>query len=323
MGTQDIKVSIIILTKNGEEYLGGVLESIYTQKVGFKYEVIIIDSGSRDSTLDIIKKFPIQLIQIPPESFNHGGTRNLGAKKARGEFIVFMNQDVTPVGSQWLQKLFKEIISQDVVAVYLKNLPRPGLNPLRKRELENDFPEQPRLQRLDDPKNFEALTNAEKRYACVFTTVCSIVKRSYFLEHPFKVIEFGEDVAWAREVLLNGKAIAYDPSNSVIHSHNFYRSPSQTFRLLYDDSKFLVKTFGKLFRTNPFSLILRFFGWCIRDVVYTWRQGISLPRKAFWTVFTPVARLSFMFGILAGYNYKMWPRWLENYFSSVSKKKKS
>ena len=57
MTNQNIKVSVLIPTKNGEEYLEECLKAVFNQKAPFEYEVIIIDSGSKDETLEIIKKF--------------------------------------------------------------------------------------------------------------------------------------------------------------------------------------------------------------------------------------------------------------------------
>jgi len=98
------KVSIIIPAKNGADYLKDCLEMVFRQKAAFAFDIIIVDSGSTDKTLEIIKKFKnieqhpelliamqlqlqqngkelpqIRLFQIPPLEFGHGKTRNLAA----------------------------------------------------------------------------------------------------------------------------------------------------------------------------------------------------------------------------------------------------
>ena len=96
-------VSIVIPTKNGGELFEQVLRKVFEQKTKYEYEVICVDSGSTDNTIDIIKKFPCKLYQISPEEFGHGKTRNYGASKGTGEFIVFITQDALPVDENWLE----------------------------------------------------------------------------------------------------------------------------------------------------------------------------------------------------------------------------
>ena len=88
--------SIIILAKNEEENIGPCLEAVFSQKTGFDFEVIVVDSGSTDGTLDIVRSTPARLFEIPPGDFDHGGTRQYGAKQARGEYIVTLVADATP-----------------------------------------------------------------------------------------------------------------------------------------------------------------------------------------------------------------------------------
>ena len=80
-----VDVSIIILTKNGEEHLDALLQSVGEQETSCRTEIIVIDSGSRDNTLSIVDRYPVRLHCIPPEEFGHGKTRNLGAGLARGD----------------------------------------------------------------------------------------------------------------------------------------------------------------------------------------------------------------------------------------------
>lgn len=73
-------VSIILLVKNGDRYLAEILDAVFSQESDHKIEVVVIDSGSMDDSLDILSNYIVQLVQIPPEEFNHGETRNLGGK---------------------------------------------------------------------------------------------------------------------------------------------------------------------------------------------------------------------------------------------------
>ena len=71
-------VSVVIPVKNGIDTLASCLDGIFGQTLRDKLEVIIIDSGSTDGTLDLLKKYPVRVYNLPPKEFNHGETRNLG-----------------------------------------------------------------------------------------------------------------------------------------------------------------------------------------------------------------------------------------------------
>ena len=74
-------VSIVIPTKNGGHLFEKVLDAVFKQKTEYEYEVICVDSGSKDGTLDVIRKYPCRLFQIEPSEFGHGKTRNYGLPK--------------------------------------------------------------------------------------------------------------------------------------------------------------------------------------------------------------------------------------------------
>ena len=134
-------VSICIPTKNGGEGFRQVLEAIFHQKTRLRYEVICVDSGSTDGTLDIIRSYPeIRLKQIAPEAFGHGRTRNLAASLGTGEFIVFLTQDAIPGWEGWLEEMIRAIRTDERIALCFGiHYPYPDCNPLDRRDIEGHF----------------------------------------------------------------------------------------------------------------------------------------------------------------------------------------
>ena len=57
--------TIVIPTKNGGKLFDKVLERVFKQETEYEYEVICVDSGSKDETISTIKKYPCKLYQIP------------------------------------------------------------------------------------------------------------------------------------------------------------------------------------------------------------------------------------------------------------------
>lgn len=94
-------ISVIILTWNSEKHLGRCLNSLLFDLCSerFSYEIFIVDNGSSDNTVSIIKSFKVKYFHhiIPIYlSANTGTTysRNLALEKAKGDYIIVMDSDV-------------------------------------------------------------------------------------------------------------------------------------------------------------------------------------------------------------------------------------
>lgn len=102
-----MKITIIIPVYNGEKYLEECLESVLNQDIVDK-EIICVDDGSTDSTLEIIRKFQnqnecIRLIQQP--NLGAGIARNKALDIAEGKYIAFMDADDSYIDPSGLRKM--------------------------------------------------------------------------------------------------------------------------------------------------------------------------------------------------------------------------
>ena len=210
-----ILVSIILLTKNGEKYIRSLLDGLYRQRKIGCAEVIVIDSGSTDGTLEIISTYPVSLTRIPPEEFGHGKTRNLGARLAQGRFLVYLPQDATPVGADWLDALLLPFEDPAVAGVYCRQTPRPDASAMETFFLLNAYPRQYGIKRIGTPQDISLAR-------CFFSTVGGAIRASLWREHPFhEQVIMSEDQAWSKEIMLAGHAIVYQPAAEVLHSHQY------------------------------------------------------------------------------------------------------
>ena len=212
---RDILVSIIILTKNGERYLRSLLDGLCSQSMFERAEIIVIDSGSSDDTLKIASEYPVALTVIPPEEFGHGRTRNLGARLACGTFLVYLPQDATPVGPDWLGALLRPFDDPAVAGVYCRQVPRPDASAMEKFFLQGAYAQQLEMRTL--------AKRADASLAkCFFSTVGGAIRALAWKEHPFREdLIMSEDQAWSRDVMLAGRAIAYQPAAELLHSHQY------------------------------------------------------------------------------------------------------
>ncbi len=106
-------ISFVIPVLNGSKTIQNCLNSILSQTSEMNYEVIVVDNGSTDETLDIVKNVDVNLIveQKRGRSF----ARNCGVNKAKGKWIAFIDCDVE-LDNQWLSNL-APIIKDDLYNV--------------------------------------------------------------------------------------------------------------------------------------------------------------------------------------------------------------
>jgi rhamnosyltransferase len=244
------RATVVIPVKDGAKPLAEVLPALAAQRFTGGLETVAVDSGSRDGSRDLLARHGARTVSIAPEAFDHGETRNLGAREARGATIVFLTQDAVPESPDTLERLVGALESDPRLAgAFARQRPRADADPLTRRELEGWVaarPE-PRTAFLGDPAAFEALSPLERYERCAFDDVASAVRKDLLLAHPFAPTRFGEDLEWSVRMLRMGHGIAYVPEAVVVHSHE--RRARALFRRNYLGHRLLFRLFG--LRTVP------------------------------------------------------------------------
>jgi glycosyltransferase involved in cell wall biosynthesis len=214
--TSPYKISIIILTKNAGNLFQEVLTSLFACTGINETEIILIDSGSQDLTLDYAACYPqIRVHQISPGDFGHGRTRNFGAKLAKGDILVFLVQDATIATPDFLTRLVAPLANTQVAAVYGRQLPRASANPVERFFLTNTYPDLVQTKAYD-PSNRLSIQSI------FFSNVCSAIRRHVWERVPFdEHLIMSEDQQWSKKVLQLGYTILYEPAATVLHSHNY------------------------------------------------------------------------------------------------------
>jgi rhamnosyltransferase len=252
-------ISIIIPARNEAANIGACLEAVMAQPCSRSREVIVIDSGSSDGTAEIVEKMPgVRLVRVDAGEFGHGRTRNLGAKLATGEFLVFLNADALPRGQDWLSGLVAGFAGDERIAgVYGRHVPRSGCHLYMARDLLRAMPEH-RMEK----------TRAGRLDNFLFSTVSGAMRREIWQRYPFRDgIGIAEDQEWARRVLAAGYKLLYVPGSVVEHSHNY--SFVEQFRIKYRVGRSLplcasrvVTLLAGLFLAAG-GMFFRFFGDCL------------------------------------------------------------
>ncbi len=302
-------ISVIIPVKNAAPWIEETLTALRKQKCSMEKEVIVLDSGSTDGTLDILKKFAVRLVHIAPEEFQHGRTRNLGAQVANGAIFVFLNQDAIPRDTDWLDVLCEPLHRDpDIAGVCSYLIPRLGCNPLIQRDMLGFPQKQPPspwiIKSLSPGQSFDNLLLRGKLDLISFHTVGCAIPRRVFDKFPFAEIPFGEDREWGKKILENEKKLCVNRAAVVIHSHEFYASFADTFRIYFDNGTFFSRIL-RLKKDRSFTYL--WLASMLLDWKFIWIQRNKMRASLRWILRSPWARLAQWLGLWFGFHYHHLP----------------
>jgi len=168
-------------------------------------EVLLIDSGSTDGTVDIARSHGVRLLTMKPEEFSYGRALNLGAARANFPIAVFLSAHAVPRTRRWLEAMLAPFNDEKVGAVFGRQLPHTDCNPLEALEIRRAYG--PRVKRYTSKPPFSNANGA--------------VRRDLVVQVPFdERVTYAEDRIWAREICEDGWSVAYMPKAAVYHSHN-------------------------------------------------------------------------------------------------------
>jgi len=206
-------ISILLLTKDGCPDIERLLEALCRQEENKSFEVIAVDSGSTDGTLEVLRRFPVRVERIPPETFHHSRTRNFAASLAKGEILVFLSQDAVPASDDWLRTMISNFNDPAVGAVYGRQFPKPGSSLERQDVLDTVYGTQ---RVVKDP----AHRNGSGYRFYHFSDVNAAIRRSVWKTVRFpEELRVFEDLGMAKRILDHGWKIVYEPGAAVYHSH--------------------------------------------------------------------------------------------------------
>lgn len=306
----NIKISVIIPVRNGSVTLGRCLESIQQQVIDGVLEIYVLDSSSTDNSVEIAKSFGAIVIPIEPGSFNHGLTRNMGVKLAKGDLIFFTVQDAFLSSPDVLAKMSRHFLQSEIMGVVgHQGVPHEkDKNPFLwfRRYTEPEVV----TRHLPQVSTYEILSQQEKKALLAWDNVVAMYRKSALLDLPFAETDFAEDWIWSKSALERGWTLLYDPSVVVYHYHH------QTFSYAFRLSFTVNYHFHKNFCFVP-ALSLHLFK--NLSMMYHLLKQDQLPKreKTYWILHNLLAnasdslsvftfRMLFLFGktngLLKGYN---------------------
>lgn len=273
-----MKISIVFLLFDGlGDHFEENVSAVRKQDFEYEIELIAIDSGSTDGTVEFLKKQnDIALHEISNSEFGHGKTRQLGARLSQGDYIVFLTQDATPRDENWLSELVNKIESDEgVVAVSSRILPRRNAMIIRKYNVLSEWCAENEEFVIDGPNNSYKLHD-----------ISTIYRRDFLDRYGFDDVEFGEDVLIAKKALQNGFKIAFCATSTVFHSHSY--NIVSVYRRNVIDGMFNRKHLQKITIRSWSHILKKTYFDTKSDVRKLVDERISFWEKVMNAVYSPV-----------------------------------
>jgi len=231
-------VSVVIPTLDAGAEIGGLLRRLRGQRGVAEVEIVAIDSGSTDGTVEACRAAGAVVAPYQGERFNHGAAREQGVARARGDLVVFLSQDALPVGDLALSRMAGFLLGDArVAAVSAREVPRSDADLFSCWQLWW-FNERILAYRKDtvvglDGRALDDLSPEQRRSAAQINNVFCCVRRRAFAEVGLRRLPFAEDLDLGLRLLERGYRLAFLPSVAVVHSH--LRSPDYHLRRSFMD----------------------------------------------------------------------------------------
>jgi rhamnosyltransferase len=288
-------ISVVIPVKNGGDDLRRCLDGIAAQSREEEVEVVVVDSGSTDGSVELARARGAVVREIPAQEFSHGASRNLGARLANGELLVFISQDAYPLDERWLERLTGPLRDEAFVAgVYGRQLPQARARPPERYFLDFLYGAQPRRQGVSGAHELTMETT-------LFSNVNAAMPRALWERFPFvEDIIMSEDQEWSRRVLLAGFTVVYEPAAVVRHSHDY--TLGEAFRRFFDSGASADRAYLAGERASVRALRAAAVRYARGELAWMWRTG---QRR--WIPYAVVYETVKMVGLLLGANHKRLP----------------
>lgn len=245
----DTTVSVVIPTLNAGPEFALLLRKLATQTWVARIEIVVVDSGSSDATVDLARAAGAVVVQIAPSEFSHSAARNLGADRASGQYLLFMVQDAYPIGDRWVYGLLRYLLdhaAQGMVAVSCTEYCREDSDIMYECAIATHYrflgcktDDRIGQYRADDQESLREMGQ--------LSDVSCLIGRQRFLQYRYRG-DFAEDLDLGVRLIRDGHRIAMLASVKVIHSHN--RTSYYYLKRTFVDITFLVNVFPD-FRLPP------------------------------------------------------------------------
>ncbi len=295
--------SIVILTNDSLGFVDRLVETLAVQDFPFPLEFIFMDNASRDGTVDYLNSIPFpekRILNVPKGEFSHSRTRMRAAEEARGELMVFFTDDILPVGTSFLKNLTAPVREGKAAAAYGVYQIDPARHDPIDAFLHNRW-----YETYDDAVEplsrfcWEHLAPDMRRRLSNFDNCASCIRRDILLRLRFSDVPYGEDMLFAKKLILNGQGVAMAKEARFIHWHKV--SFSYMLKRMCIDSDIAVREFGAYYARSlagvAKAVLLRVVH---RAHIGLFRVRMPLGKKIYWILYNAKILTADFFGKYLG-----------------------
>lgn len=255
------KISIVFRALNEAKWFGDALASCVRQETDadIMLELLLVDSGSTDGTLEIAKKYGCRIVHIGRSEFTFGRSLNFGCEAATGDLLVFISAHCIPIGNHWLHELVAPLRDKRCDYVYGRQIGLPGTTRFSEQQVFEHF--------------FGDTTDL-RQHGFFCNNANSAIRRQTWEKYRFDETVTGlEDMVLAKSIVSDGGQIGYVASASVTHIHE--ESLRQTYKRYFREA-LVMRTIMPEVHFNTADLIRCLAAGIWHDL----RQ--SLRQRLFW-----------------------------------------
>jgi rhamnosyltransferase len=283
-----ILFSIVIFTKDSIGVIERLVDSLLNQKFDHEYEVIFMDNSSKDSTVDYLKKSKFKnkkIINVPAGEFSHSRTRMRAAEIAKGEYLIFFTDDIIPIGESFLLELTKPVLENQALASYgVYQINSEACDPVD-AYLHNGW-----------YKDFDDITEPISKFCwnkfppelrrrlCNFDNCSSCINREMLLNLKFPDVPYGEDMLFAKKMILNNQSIAISKKAKFYHWHKV--SFSYLMKRMCIDQYLSIDELGIYYVRRKLGVLKAILIRVIqRTFIAFFKLKIPLRKKIYWSFY--------------------------------------
>jgi GT2 family glycosyltransferase len=237
-----MKISLVVRALNEDEHIGRLLAGVERQSVSVQ-DVILVDSGSTDATIDIATRFGCTVVHIAPQEFSFGRSLNVGIESTEGDIVIVPSAHVYPLRTTWIERLVEALDDPRVGLVYGRQVGGGQTRYSERRVMASWFP-----------------TESNRNQSHPFcNNANAAVRRSTWQTYRYDEDLTGlEDLEFAVRIQKEGWKIAYIAEAEVAHIHeeswsqirNRYRREAIAHREIFHDQAMTIPEALRLVAAN-------------------------------------------------------------------------
>ena len=210
LGRDTYDVTVAMLTRDAIDTIERSLAAVVDQRTARRVEMLVLDSGSTDGTMEVFSRYPVRVKAIPQAEFNFGATRDLAYQEARGGIVVNLSQDAIPKTHDWLENLLRPLDGEGIGASCGSSVPDPERH-------SRQFP----WERNGYFYFTREIRKFVRRYGRGLSFANSAVRREVWERLRLDAQPTGEDFQFQIKLKGAGLQVAFPIDAEVLHHHDY------------------------------------------------------------------------------------------------------